>query len=131
VPPEPPSNRLLQLLDTDARAALSPVAVSLQSRDVLYEPGTPSLYAYFPVSAVISLVPTIEDGASSEVALIGREGMVGLSGVLGTRGVPKTSAPIGERISLAFRVKPDQQPPKANGAGVSDRAPSSDRRMIG
>jgi hypothetical protein len=37
------------------------------------------------VSAVISLVSTMEDGASSEVALIGREGMVGLSGVLGTR----------------------------------------------
>ena len=30
-------------------------------------------------------------------------------------GVPKTSAAIGERISLAFRVKPDQQPPKASG----------------
>jgi alkylated DNA repair dioxygenase AlkB len=32
-----------------------------------------------------------------------------------THGVPKTSASIGERISLAFRVKPDQQPPKASG----------------
>ena len=32
-----------------------------------------------------------------------------------THGVPKTTAAIGERISLAFRVKPDQQPPKANG----------------
>ena len=37
-----------------------------------------------------------------------------------THGVPKTSATIGERISLAFRVKPDQQPPKASGdSGVS------------
>jgi alkylated DNA repair dioxygenase AlkB len=32
-----------------------------------------------------------------------------------THGVPKTGAAIGERISLAFRVKPDQQPPKADG----------------
>jgi alkylated DNA repair dioxygenase AlkB len=32
-----------------------------------------------------------------------------------THGVPKTSAANGERISLAFRVKPDQQPPKASG----------------
>jgi alkylated DNA repair dioxygenase AlkB len=32
-----------------------------------------------------------------------------------THGVPKTSALIGERISLAFRVKPDQQPPNASG----------------
>ena len=33
-----------------------------------------------------------------------------------THGVPKTSAAIRERISLAFRVKPDQPPPKASGA---------------
>jgi alkylated DNA repair dioxygenase AlkB len=35
-----------------------------------------------------------------------------------THGVPKTSAAIGERISLAFRVKPDPQPPNASGGGV-------------
>ena len=38
-----------------------------------------------------------------------------------THGVPKTRAAIGERISLAFRVKPDQQPPKANGDSGVDR----------
>jgi signal transduction histidine kinase len=102
VPPEPPSNHLLQLLDADARAALSPLAVSLQTRDVLYEPGTPSLYAYFPVSAVISLVSTMEDGASTEVALIGREGMVGLSGVLGTR--EGTTAAVVQVAGEALRV---------------------------
>jgi alkylated DNA repair dioxygenase AlkB len=32
-----------------------------------------------------------------------------------THGVPKTRAPVGERISLAFRMKPDQEPPKASG----------------
>jgi signal transduction histidine kinase len=85
VSPEPPSNRLLQLLDADARAVLTPVVVSLQPRSILHEPGTPSLYAYFPLSAVISLVSIMEDGASTEVALIGREGMVGLGGVLSTR----------------------------------------------
>jgi alkylated DNA repair dioxygenase AlkB len=31
-----------------------------------------------------------------------------------THGVPKTSEAVGERISLAFRVKPDQPPPKAS-----------------
>ncbi len=80
----PPANHLLELLDADARRALSPVAVQLRSRDVLYEPGTPALYAYFPVDAVVSLVSTMEDGASSEVGVVGREGMIGLAGVLGT-----------------------------------------------
>jgi alkylated DNA repair dioxygenase AlkB len=32
-----------------------------------------------------------------------------------THGIPKTSAAVGERISLAFRMKPDQQPPNASG----------------
>jgi alkylated DNA repair dioxygenase AlkB len=31
-----------------------------------------------------------------------------------THGVPKTSAVVGERISLAFRVKADRQPPKGS-----------------
>ena len=99
---EPQSNHLLQLLDADARAALSPVPVSVQLRDALFEPGTPSLYAYFPVSAVVSLVSTMADGASSEVALIGREGMVGLAGVLGTR--EGTTAALVQVAGDALRV---------------------------
>jgi alkylated DNA repair dioxygenase AlkB len=38
-----------------------------------------------------------------------------------THGVPQTSAAIGERISLAFRVKPDQPSPKASGDSGVDR----------
>ena len=37
-----------------------------------------------------------------------------------THGVPKTSAAIGERISLAFRVKPDP-PPKGNATAAATR----------
>lgn len=81
---------------------LSPVAVSLRLRDVLYEPGTPSLHAYFPVSAVISLVSTMEDGASIEVALVGYEGMVGLAGVLGSR--EGTTAALVQVAGDALRV---------------------------
>jgi signal transduction histidine kinase len=92
--PELPSNHLLQLLDADARSALSPVAVELCTRDVLHEPGTPTLYIYFPTTAVISLVSTMEGGASTEVALVGREGMVGLAGLLGT----------GERTTAVVQV---------------------------
>jgi alkylated DNA repair dioxygenase AlkB len=35
-----------------------------------------------------------------------------------THGVPKTGATVGARISLAFRVKPVREPPKASGSGV-------------
>jgi alkylated DNA repair dioxygenase AlkB len=48
-----------------------------------------------------------------------------------THGVPKTRAAIGERISLAFRVKPDREPPNAEwkASGV-DPSPRSDETMI-
>ncbi len=85
------SNRLLELLDTNARASLTPVAVELRARQALFEPGLPALYAYFPVSAVISIVSTMENGASTEVAIVGREGMVGLGSVLSTVESPTTA----------------------------------------
>jgi CRP-like cAMP-binding protein len=96
------SNHLLELLDTEARSSLSAVAVELRAREVLYEPGTPGLYVYFPVNAVVSIVSTMEDGASAEVAIVGREGMVGLAGVLGTMESP-TSAVV-QVAGTAVRV---------------------------
>src|SRR5918996_1183337 len=77
-------NRLLLLLDADTRAQLGPLrAVQLDAREVLHEPGMPALHAYFPLTAVVSLVSTMESGASAEVALVGREGLIGLGDVLG------------------------------------------------
>ena len=48
-----------------------------------------------------------------------------------THGVPKTSAAVGERISLAFRVKPDQPPPTAGGDSGVYRKPRSRGTMSG
>jgi signal transduction histidine kinase len=85
-------NRLLLLLDADTRAQLGPLRpVELDAREVLYEPGMPALHAYFPLTAVVSLVSTMESGASAEVALVGREGLIGLGDVLGLMESP-TSA---------------------------------------
>ncbi|HUE89524.1 MAG TPA: ATP-binding protein [Vicinamibacterales bacterium] len=86
------ANRVLQLMSAEAQAELGPLAtVQLRPREVLHEAGMPALYVYFPQTAVVSLVSTMEGGDSAEVALIGREGMVGLSGILGTLESP-TSA---------------------------------------
>ncbi|HEX3702441.1 MAG TPA: ATP-binding protein [Vicinamibacterales bacterium] len=81
----------MERLDAGTRAALSLTTVHLQARDVLHEPGMPTLHVYFPLSGVISLVSTMQNGAAAEVALIGREGMVGLEGVLGTADNPTTA----------------------------------------
>lgn len=83
-PREPSGNRLLELLQATGCAEFpSLTLVDLRARDELQQAGAPGLYAYFPVTAVVSLVATMEGGDSAEVALVGREGMVGLAAVLG------------------------------------------------
>src|SRR5438105_2771032 len=66
----------------------------------------PALNVYFPVNAVISIVSTMENGASAEVAVVGREGMVGLASVLGTVESP-TNAVV-QIAGTAIRVSASQ-----------------------
>jgi CRP-like cAMP-binding protein len=78
-------NRLLASLITHdyERLASHLRRVDLQQGDVLYTAGAQIGNVYFPETAVVSLLSTLEDGSTTEVGLIGREGMVGLSVFLG------------------------------------------------
>src|SRR5437879_645826 len=104
MPAHVPNNYLLELLSTDVRGSLATVPVQLHARQVLHEPGMPVLHAYFPVSAVISLISTMTSGSSAEVALIGREGMVGLAGILGTLESPTTAVVQIPGMALKTRI---------------------------
>ena len=81
------TNRLLAALAPEDFAALEPHldAVSFPRGQVLYEPGDPITYAYFPQDAVVSLVNIMEDGGSVEIGVFGREGVLGLLSALVTR----------------------------------------------
>ena len=57
--------------------------VRLFAGDVVYRADDRIQYAYFPEDTVISLLSTLEDGTTTEVGLIGCEGMAGLSIILG------------------------------------------------
>jgi CRP-like cAMP-binding protein len=57
---------------------------TLDFGDVLYEPGDPIQYVYFPNNCVVSLLTLVEAGRALEVGLVGREGMVGVSLALGS-----------------------------------------------
>lgn len=57
--------------------------VTLNLGDVLYQPGERMNYGYFPVSAVISILSELENGSSAEVAVIGKEGLIGASIFMG------------------------------------------------
>jgi CRP-like cAMP-binding protein len=79
-PLNPRANRFLAALDAEDFAVLEPDLESmiLPRGTVLYEPGDPIRYTYFPHDAIISLVDVMEDGRLAEVALFGREGLFGL-----------------------------------------------------
>lgn len=49
----------------------------------LYEAGTALRHVYFPTTAVVSLTSSMRSGASAEVAVVGREGIVGVCAYMG------------------------------------------------
>jgi len=51
--------------------------------DVLYESGATLRYVYFPSTCIISLLYVMEDGASAEIAVVGNEGVLGISLFMG------------------------------------------------
>jgi CRP-like cAMP-binding protein len=72
-----PGNRLLALLPPAAQARLTPhlEPVQLRRKEVLFRAHEPARVAYFPNTAVVSLVSTLENGQSLEVGLVGRDGV--------------------------------------------------------
>lgn len=87
----PTANALLGRLDprTFPDSALS--IEELTAGQVLRRCGAPEIDVYFPITAVLSLMSTMASGDSCEIALVGREGMVGLAGVLANSNTPTTS----------------------------------------
>jgi CRP-like cAMP-binding protein len=83
--PSPNQNQLLAALPAAEFERLAPYLelVSMRLGDVLCESGGTLQHAYFPTSAIVSLHYVMENGASAEVAGVGREGMVGISLFMG------------------------------------------------
>lgn len=105
---EPWANQLLAALPADAWERWRPHLdwVDLPLGKVLYESGTTLSHAYFPTTAIVSLLYVLENGASAEIAVSGYEGMVGISLFMGggstpSRGVVQ-SAGEGYRIRSSF-----------------------------
>jgi len=80
-------NRLLASLEPEDFALVEPhlELVNLERKQVLYETGDVITYAYFPHTAIISLVNVMEDGGTVEVGVFGSEGVFGLLSALVTR----------------------------------------------
>ncbi len=97
-------NELLSVLLTEIsdRIAADLKLVDLPSGAIIYEAGVAERYAYFPSGALISLLPVIENGKSTEVAVVGNEGMVGIDTLTG--GHNPCSQAVVQCAGAAYRV---------------------------
>lgn len=86
----PSQNHLLASLSSAGYGRLLPHLrmIRIRKNEVLSEPGKHSGVVYFPVDCVISICHALESGASTEIAMIGNEGMFDITHVMGGAGMP-------------------------------------------
>ena len=103
--PDPRRNHLLAALpEAELRQWLPELeAVTLELGQVLNEPGRALSHVYFPTTAIVSLLYVTESGASAEVAVVGREGIVGISLFMGGDVTPSQS--VVQSAGQGFRLK--------------------------
>ena len=102
---DPMGNQLLATLPEAELARWLPQleAVDLQLGKVLYESGIRLSHVYFPTTAIVSLLSVMADGASAELAVVGHEGIVGISLFMGGDSTP--SRAVVQSAGQGFRLK--------------------------
>ena len=103
--PDPRQNHLLAALPVADwerwLPALEPVDMPLG--EVLYESGVAMAHVYFPTTSIASLLYVLEDGASAEIAVVGNEGIVGISLFMGGETTPSRS--VVQSAGQGFRMR--------------------------
>ena len=102
------SNRLIEALPRKDRQRFlaSCEAVDLVYGEVLAEPGESIRHVYFPTASIVSLVSPIDGCDSMEVGMVGDEGMLGLSLVLGVNVSPLHAVVQGAGPALRMNAAP-------------------------
>jgi CRP-like cAMP-binding protein len=104
----PRQNHLLAALPPSdyERISVSLELIPMGLGDVLYEPGAQLRHVYFPTTSIVSLLYVMEDGASAEIAVVGNEGILGVSLFMGGETTPSRavvqSAGHGYRLEAAL-----------------------------
>ncbi|MDM0032112.1 Crp/Fnr family transcriptional regulator [Variovorax sp. J22P271] len=85
-------------------------AVELPLGYVLYEPGATLTHVYFPTTAIVSLLYVLENGSSAEIAVVGKEGIVGIALFMGGGSTPNRAVvqSAGKGLRLSARAMTEE-----------------------
>jgi CRP-like cAMP-binding protein len=114
----PLHNHLLTSLPQSDIERLKPrlEPVSLELGKVLYESDLVLRHVYFPVDSIVSLLYVMEDGASAEIAVVGNDGVVGVSLFMGGETTP--SRAVVQSAGEAYRLEGEVLKSEFNRAGA-------------
>ncbi len=109
---DPKRNQLLAALPDDEWQRWAPRLewVDLPLGHVVYESGASLSHVYFPTTAIVSLLYVMENGASAEIAVVGNEGLVGISLFMGGESTPSRAVvqSAGEGFRLEAKTLQDE-----------------------
>jgi CRP-like cAMP-binding protein len=89
--------------------------VDLQLGQVVYEPGITLTHVYFPTTAIVSILYVMHNGESAEIAIVGNEGVVGVSLFMG--GESTSSRALVQSAGGAYRLSAELMNQEFNRAG--------------
>jgi CRP-like cAMP-binding protein len=113
----PKQNYLLAALPASDFERLSPhlELVPMTLGEALYESGGLLQHVYFPTTSIVSLLYVMEDGASAEIAVVGNEGILGISLFMGGETTP--SRAVVQSAGYGYRLKAQLLKQEFNRAG--------------
>ena len=117
-PHDPKQNHLLAALPPSEFERLAPhlELVTLKLGEVLYESGGQLKHVYFPTNSIVSLLYVMEDGASAEIAVVGNEGILGISLFMGGETTPSRAVVQSEGVGYRLQAQSPE-------TGIQSRRP--------
>ncbi|KJS09645.1 MAG: Crp/Fnr family transcriptional regulator [Gammaproteobacteria bacterium BRH_c0] len=102
--PSPRQNHLLSAMPVDVMERLLPALelVPMPIGKVLYESGDTLRHVYFPIDCIVALLYVMESGASTEISVVGKEGLVGVALFMGGESTP--SRAVVQSTGYAYRL---------------------------
>ncbi len=102
---DPKCNHLLAAIPPSEWDRFAPhlTPVTLNLGDVIYESGKEQPWVYFPTDSIVSLLYVMKDGSSAEIAIVGNEGLIGISLFMGGGTTP--SRAVVQSAGQGFRMR--------------------------